>query len=402
MPAAYTFVGDDMKVQKNVLRYLAGLLLLAAVAGVGSLPLFSPDLPQTEQSAVTGAVPVEFGFGGISPGAESAILIDGDSGSVLYAKNPDQQRGMASTTKIMTAYAVLSCLSPETAVEITPEMTGIEGSSIYLKAGETLTVKELLYGLLLESGNDSAVALAIACDGSTEQFAGRMNRLAEELGLTHTRFENPHGLSAEGHYTTARELALLTAEALKLPLFREIVSTYQIRIPYDGIEGGRCLTNHNPLLKSYEGMIGVKTGWTTADGKCFVSSAMRDGMTLIAVTLGDTGISATHRKLLDYGFATYEKRTLRANEPLSLPLVGGEASFVAVQGEALTLTLPKEGEVTARIETAPFVYAGTVKGTPVGRVVFLWNGVEVGYAPLVTAEETPIKRISLWEKWFGK
>ncbi|MBO5735809.1 MAG: D-alanyl-D-alanine carboxypeptidase, partial [Clostridia bacterium] len=336
------------------------------------------------------------------PGAESAILIDGDSGSVLYAKNPDQQRGMASTTKIMTAYAVLSCLSPETAVEITPEMTGIEGSSIYLKAGETLTVKELLYGLLLESGNDSAVALAIACDGSTEQFAGRMNRLAEELGLTHTRFENPHGLSAEGHYTTARELALLTAEALKLPLFREIVSTYQIRIPYDGIEGGRCLTNHNPLLKSYEGMIGVKTGWTTADGKCFVSSAMRDGMTLIAVTLGDTGISATHRKLLDYGFATYEKRTLRANEPLSLPLVGGEASFVAVQGEALTLTLPKEGEVTARIETAPFVYAGTVKGTPVGRVVFLWNGVEVGCAPLVTAEETPIKRISLWEKWFGK
>jgi D-alanyl-D-alanine carboxypeptidase len=229
-----------------------------------------------------------------------------------------------------------------------------------------------------------------------------MNRLAEELGLTHTRFENPHGLSAEGHYTTARELALLTAEALKLPLFREIVSTYQIRIPYDGIEGGRCLTNHNPLLKSYEGMIGVKTGWTTADGKCFVSSAVRDGMTLIAVTLGDTGISATHRKLLDYGFATYEKRTLRANEPLSLPLVGGEASFVAVQGEALTLTLPKEGEVTARIETAPFVYAGTVKGTPVGRVVFLWNGVEVGYAPLVTAEETPIKRISLWEKWFGK
>lgn len=382
-------------------RLFPGLFAVLLLALAGALPLWTPQVPAMEPSSETGAFPADFHTGGVSVGAESAILIDMDSGSVLYAKNPDEKRGMASTTKIMTAYAVLSCLPLDTVVEITPEMTGAEGSSLYLKAGETLTVEELLYGLLLESGNDSAVALAIACDGSVEAFAERMNQTTEELGLESTRFANPHGLSAEGHFTTARDLAMLTAEALKNEDFARIVATYQTRIPYEGIEGGRYLTNHNPLLKSYQGMIGVKTGWTTADGKCFVSAARRDGMTLIAVTLGDTGISATHRKLLDYGFEAFEKRTLRADAPLQLPLVGGEVSFLAVQAEELTLTLPKDGEVTVRIEAAPFVYAGTAKGTPVGRAVFLLDGVEVGCAPILTVEEAPVKKISLWEKWFG-
>ncbi|MBE6579752.1 MAG: D-alanyl-D-alanine carboxypeptidase [Ruminococcaceae bacterium] len=383
------------------IRFLLPCAVLLLAIAAGALPLFVPALPPGEPFPETEAFHVAFEQGGVSVGAESAILIDGDSGSVLYAKNPDERRGMASTTKIMTAYAVLSSLPTEAVVEITPEMTGVEGSSLYLKAGEKLTVEELLYGLLLESGNDSAVALAIACDGSVEAFAERMNETAKELGLENTRFANPHGLSEEGHYTTARELAMLTAEALKNETFARIVATYQTRIPYEGIEGGRYLTNHNPLLKSFEGMIGVKTGWTTADGKCFVSAARREGMTLIGVTLGDTGISATHRRLLEFGFEHFEKRTLQVDVPLQLPLVGGEASFLAAEAEALTLTLPKTGEVTVRIDAAPFVYAGTAKGTPAGRAVFLWNGVEVGSTPLVTAEEAPAKKISLWEKWFG-
>lgn len=390
-----------MTLKKNPLILSALAFLLLASVLISALPMVSPDFPAADAPLETGAFPVEFDAGALAVGAESALLMDGDSGSVLYAKNPDERRGMASTTKIMTAYVVLNRLSPETVVEITPEMTGIEGSSLYLKAGEKLTVKDLLYGLLLESGNDSAVALAIACDGSVEAFAERMNETAEALGLKNTRFANPHGLSAEGHYTTARELALLTAEALKNETFSEIVSTYQTRIPYDGIEGGRYLTNHNPLLKSYPGMMGVKTGWTTADGKCFVGAAKREGMTLIAVTLGDTGISATHRKLLDYGFEHFEKRTLTVETPLQLPVVGGEASFLTAKAEAFTVTLPKGGETSVRIETLPFVYAGIEKGACCGRAVFLWNGVEVGSTPIVTAETVPVKKISLWEKWFG-
>lgn len=387
-----------LKKKLLILGVLASLLLAAAAL---ALPLAHPDFPISPVPLETGAFPVEFHPRELAVGAESAILMDGDSGSVLYAKNPDERRGMASTTKIMTAYVVLNRLPADRVIEITPEMTGVEGSSLYLKAGEKLTVEDLLYGLLLESGNDSAVALAIACDGSVEAFAERMNDTAEALGLKNTRFANPHGLSAEGHYTTARELAMLTAEALKNETFSEIVSTYQTRIPYDGIAGGRYLTNHNPLLKSYEGMIGVKTGWTTADGKCFVSAAKRDGMTLIAVTLGDTGISATHRRLLDYGFEHYERRTLTVETPLTVAVVGGEASFLAAKAEELALTLPKGGETEVRIETLPFVYAGIEKGSYCGRAVFLWNGVEVGSTPIVTAETVPVKKISLWEKWFG-
>lgn len=390
-----------MTLKKKFLILGVLTLLLLAGASALALPLAYPDLPMPNAPLETGSFPVEFDAGTLAVGAECAVLMDGDSGSVLYAKNPDERRGMASTTKIMTAYVVLNRLSPDTVVEITPEMTGIEGSSLYLKAGEKLTVKDLLYGLLLESGNDSAVALAIACDGSVEAFAKRMNDTASELGLKNTRFANPHGLSEEGHYTTAKELAILTAEALRNENFLEIVSTYQTRIPYDGIPGGRYLTNHNPLLKSYEGMIGVKTGWTTADGKCFVSAAKREEMTLVAVTLGDTGISATHRNLLNFGFEHFEKRTLTVENPLQLPVVGGEASFLTAKAEAFTVTLPKGGETGVRIETLPFVYAGTEKGTYCGRAVFLWNGVEVGSTPLVTAETVPVKKISLWEKWFG-
>ena len=184
---------------KSVLFKLYALcIVLLLLAGVAVLPWIIPSFPASEEAAEVGSFPVEFDLGGLSLDAESAILIDMDSGSVLYAKNPDEKRGMASTTKIMTAYAVLSCLPVDKVVEITPEMTGAEGSSLYLKAGEKLTVKELLYGLLLESGNDSAVALAMACDGSVEAFAERMNKTAKELGLKSTRFANPHGLSAEG------------------------------------------------------------------------------------------------------------------------------------------------------------------------------------------------------------
>lgn len=387
--------------QKKHVWLICGLIVVCLV-GLCFMPLFRLETSESIPVFTDGAESIEFSLGNFGVSAGSAVIMDLHSGSVLFAQNADERRGMASTTKIMTALVVLETLSPDTVVEVSPDAVGTEGSSLYLKAGEKLTVLDLLYGLMLESGNDAAVALAIACDGSTDKFAERMNARAESLGLTDTHFANPHGLTAEGHYTTARELALITAEALRNDIFREIVSTHKKQIPYDGVPDARYLTNHNPLLTKYDGMIGVKTGWTTVDGKCFVTAAERDGLTLIAVSLGDTGISATHKAMLDYGFASFESMRLLLDAPLIVPAVGGEASELRIeQKEPLVVCLPKGESAAVSVETAPFVYAGTAVGTTVGRAVFEWNGLVLGSAPIVTAEELPVKRISFWEKLFG-
>ncbi len=391
-------------------RMLPFLLCAVLLCGGMALPLFPPSAPvgaDGELPSAAGTTALDLSAygaeGGYGVNAGSAILLDAASGSVLFAQNADMQRGMASTTKIMTALVVLETLPPETVVEITPEMTGAEGSSLYLQAGEHLTVEQLLYGLLLESGNDAAEALAIACDGSIEAFTERMNAKAKSLGLTHTHFANPHGLSASGHYTTARELALLTREALQNPLFREIVSTYRMKIPYLDQPGARSLTNHNPILTRYDGLIGVKTGWTTADGKCFVTAAERDGLTLIAVTLGDTNLTSTHTSLLDRGFACFEAVPLRVEDGLFLPLVGGKQPFLALSAgdKELSVCLPKGETADAKVETPAFVYAGLQKGDVTGRVVFTWNGQTLGEIPLLADEDAPVRRLSFWEKLFG-
>ena len=390
-------------------------LLLALLAGAMCLPLFPAHLPEpsaAQETIETQGSPLRAidlseaeANNGFSVPASSAILIDAATGSILYAQNADMQRGMASTTKIMTALVILETMTPDTVVEITPEMTGAEGSSLYLQAGEHLTVEQLLYGLMLESGNDAAEALAIACDGSIEAFAERMNARAQSLGLTHTRFANPHGLSASGHYTTARELALITMEAMKNALFRTIVSTSRMQIPYQDQPGARYLTNHNPILTQYDGMIGVKTGWTTADGKCFVTAAERDGLTLIAVTLGDTNISSTHTSLLNHGFDSFEAIPLQIHTPIPVPLVGGKAPFLALeadpQANGLSVCLPKGEKADMRVETSAFVYAGMERGSAVGRVIFSWHGEELASVKLLTAEDAPVRRLSFWEKLFG-
>ncbi len=393
--------------RKRVLPFLLCTVVLCAGMALPLFPASAPVGADGEPADSGGVAALDLSAygaeGGYGVNAGSAILIDAASGSVLFAQNADLQRGMASTTKIMTALVVLETLKPETVVTVTPEMTGAEGSSLYLQVGEHLTVEQLLYGLLLESGNDAAEALAIACDGSVEAFAERMNAKAKSLGLTHTHFANPHGLSAAGHYTTARELALLTREALQDPLFREMVSTYRMKIPYQDQPGARSLTNHNPILTKYDGLIGVKTGWTTADGKCFVTAAERNGLTLIAVTLGDTNISATHTSLLDRGFDRFEAVPLRVGDGLFLPLVGGKQPFLALSdgGVEWTACLPKGETADAKVETPAFVYAGVRQGDAVGRVAFTWNGQTLGTVPLCADEDAPVRRLSFWEKLFG-
>ena len=239
--------------------------------------------------------------------ASSAILCHVSSGSVLYEKNADQRRPIASTTKIMTALTVLRRGGDlDRPFAIPPEACGIEGTSVYLKPGETLSIRDLLYALLLQSANDAATALALLCSGSIPAFADEMNRIAEQLGLRNTHFVNPHGLDHPEHYSTARDLALIAAAAFEDVNFREMVSTRRYSIPApDG--GRRFLTNHNKLLSRYPDCVGVKTGFTKKSGRCLVSAAERDGVLLIFVTLNDPNDWNDHTLLLDYGFSLFFK-----------------------------------------------------------------------------------------------
>lgn len=300
--------------------------------------------------------------------ARSAILISADDGEVFYAKNPDERLGPASTTKLMTALTVRSFFSdPDVSVKIPKEAVGIEGSSIYLCEGETLSVRELLFALLLSSANDAATALAITSAGSVEAFCDKMNALANEWGLKNTHFENPHGLSHEGHYTTARDLAEIARRALDDPLLSEIVATYKKTIPMDGTPDARLLVNHNRLLRTYEGAIGMKTGFTRATGRTLVSAAERDGLRLVAVTLNAPDDWRDHTAMLDFGFSSYERVTLvEAGEFChSLPVVGGVTDSVTLKNsEPITLILPKDraDAVCTVLSDARFAYATVREG----------------------------------------
>lgn len=226
--------------------------------------------------------------------ATAAILMDGDTGEVLYEKNPDRQMLIASTTKLMTALVVLERGGLGDMVTVTRHHMA-EGSSMYLKPGDRVTVEELLYGLLLCSGNDAALALT-ECAGGAAPFVALMNEKAAALGMAHTSFANPNGLDAEGHYSTARDMAALAAAAMDDPTFRRLCSSRRVTI------GQRTMENHNRLLRQVEGCVGLKTGYTKAAGRTLVSCAERNGCRLVVVTLRDGDDWADHAALYEYGF----------------------------------------------------------------------------------------------------
>lgn len=262
--------------------------------------------------------------------ASSAVLMDADSGRILFEQNADDRRPIASTTKLLTALTALGCGHDlNESVTVRQEWTGIEGSSLYLKAGERLTLEELLYGLLLVSGNDAASAVAGFCAGSEEAFVARMNTLAASLGMDDSSFANPSGLDHPDHYSTARDMAVLARACLEQPTLCDMVSTRSVSL------GGRVLVNHNKLLQRYEGCIGMKTGYTDGAGRTLVSAARREGMTLICVTLNAPDDWNDHAKLFDYGFARFQRRCLvREGEVLChLPVKGSLVPLWAVRAD---------------------------------------------------------------------
>ena len=332
-----------------------------------------------------------------SNSAHAAILIHADSSAVLFSQNADEHMLIASTTKIMTALVVLENCDPTEKVEIKQEYTNTEGSSIYLKVGEVYTVRELLYGLLLASGNDAATALACYCAGSIEDFAQMMNEKAASMGLSNTSFRNPHGLDAEGHYSTASDLAAITCEALKNEQFAEIVSTKTYSF------GEHSYINHNKLLWKYDGCMGVKTGYTMAAGRSLVSCAERNGMNLVCVTLSDPDDWNDHMSLYDWAYGAYEYRdVIPMGEIYSIPVISGETDSVGVTvASRARVLVQSDAELTYSLELPEFVYAGVKKNEVAGRIFVYANGEPLTEYPLVYTSDAPLAdgmRLTAWQR----
>lgn len=324
----------------------------------------------------------------VGTSASSAVLMDADSGRVLYQSNAHERRLIASITKLMTALTALeSGHGLDEVVTVEPAWAGVEGSSIYLRPGEQLRLETLLYGLLLRSGNDAAAAVAGFCGESTEAFVADMNERAARLGMWDSHFVNPSGLNDEAHYSSAYDMALLARACLENETLARIVSTRSITLE------GRTFVNHNKLLWQYPGCVGMKTGYTERAGRTLVSAAQRDGMTLICVTLNDPCDWKDHAALFDWGFAGYSACDLvQAGERLGrLPVAGGlvpVCPIVPAEGLKAALAPGERPEAVCRLETRTLT-APVEAGVPVGELVYTLDGGELARIPLVTGAEVP-------------
>lgn len=310
--------------------------------------------------------------------ARSMILMEKSTQTILVDIDCNKTLPMASTTKIMTALVTLENADLDANVVIPNAAVGVEGSSMYLIAGETLSVRDLLYGLMLTSGNDAAVALSIHVAGSEEQFVSMMNEKAKALGLKDTNFANPSGLPDDNHYTTARELAIITAYALDNETFRQIVSSESAKVPYKNNPGGRTLKNHNKLLTMYDSAIGVKTGFTKKAGRCLVSAAEENGVILICVTLNAGDDWNDHMTAFDYGFSKTQRVSVAAAGEISVKLQTPDGKTVtAANKNELSTVVFGEYNISNVIKAERFVYAPKSAGDSVGSVSFFINGQKV-------------------------
>lgn len=324
--------------------------------------------------------------------AECAILMEMSRGRVLYSKNEHAIRYPASTTKMLTALVVIESCDLSQTVTVPAEAQGVEGSSIYLKKGEKLTVLELLYGLMLRSGNDAATALAIHCGGTVSGFAEMMNQKASSLGCTSSHFVNPSGLPSPEHYTTAFDLALIARAAMQNDIFAKIVSTKKITIPWDGVEQDRVLINENKMLYNYDGANGIKTGYTVAAGRCLVSSAERDGMTLIAVVLGCRPMYEECSAMLDHGFENYKLTKILSKNDYSgvINVTNGFTDTLEYEAkEELYYPLSQNDTVKTDKQMYSTEYSAPVNiGDEVGILTIFINGNKIKNIPLVTTRGT--------------
>lgn len=337
-----------------------------------------------------------------SVSAKSAVLINADTLEILYSKAEHEKRGIASTTKILTSLIALEYGEPQKKVTATKEAVTVEGTSIGLKPGDKITLMSLVYGMLLESGNDAANVTAFAISGNITTFAKVMNKYAKKIGMTNSNFANPSGLTHKNHYSTAFDMALLTSVAIKNPIFRKITSTQSAVIDFGTPEISRKLSNHNRLLKEYDGVFGVKTGYTKASGRCLVTACEKNGVTLIAVTLNAYDDWNDHKKLYDYGFSLYnESVDIPELENVKIPVVCSNKKNISVN-YGYTFELSTNKELKSEVYIKNFLYPPVKKGDVVGEIVFkdTENNV-VKVVPLVSVENAnALYKENVKEKFF--
>lgn len=322
--------------------------------------------------------------------AKAAILMEAETGRILYEKNAHTPLPMASTTKVMTALVALEHAALSDTVTAGKNAYGVPGTSIYLTEGEQLTLEEMLYGLMLSSGNDAAVAIAEHVGGTVESFCRMMTETAARIGCENTLFSTPHGLPADHHHTTAYDLALITREAMKNPVFRQIVSTQRASIPWAGHNQNRILNNKNSLLATYEGALGVKTGYTRAAGRCLCFAARQNGMTVVGCVLNAPNWFQDAAEIMDAGFAAYEMRTLLdAGEVVrTLPVEGGEQEQVMIcAGEKLAAPVRKGTYPQLLLDLPSSLNASVKKGQPLGTASLADGGQVLATVPLYAAQD---------------
>lgn len=341
--------------------------------------------------------------GTVSVSAVSAVLYEPVSGTVLFEKDAHTPRPMASTTKLMTALLAAEANDWERVVDVTAAMVAVEGSALGLRGGDRLTLRDAVSGMLLVSGNDAANAVAVTLAGSLPAFAERMNQKAAALGMTDSGFVTPSGLDSDGHAASAYDMALLGAAVLRDPVLAAICARRTDTIHIN--DRTVTVANHNRLLALYPDAVGLKTGFTKKSGRCLVSAAARDGVTLIAVTLNDGDDWNDHIALFDYGFSQVRAVELPCPVLPTLPVTGGVAEKLTlspISPPPLVLPVGQEGSVRMTVKLPPFLFAPISAGDAVGQVIYTLNGEEMLVLPLTAAEEVEARPARRTRGHFGQ
>lgn len=325
--------------------------------------------------------------------AAAAIVMDLETGRILFEKNAYKRMPMASTTKIMTAILAIELGDLEDEVTVSKKASSIGGSVIHLKAGEQIKLRDLLYGLMLQSGNDAAIAIAEHIGGSVENFLDMMNYKAKLLGARNTNFKSPHGLDRDEHYSTAYDLAIMTRYALQNPFFSEIVGTKTITA------GTRSLHNTNEMLDLYPGADGVKTGYTGQAGRCLVTSASRNGCRYISVVLNSptrAQRAQNSKKILDYAFNNYRHYTFHKSGDIigQVSVIRGVSETVDVEvvnDIALPLRVDEFEKIEKKVILPEYIEAPVCAGLTIGEIQLFLDGKLLAQSELKTRTDVYIK-----------
>lgn len=332
--------------------------------------------------------------------AECAVVISQQTGEIVFQKNAYKRHSMASTTKIMTSLIAAQSGRLHDEIVVSDKMIQVEGTSMGLLPGDRVSLYELIFGMLLPSGNDAANVTAYHIGGNVENFAKLMNDEAKIIGMRDTNFVTPSGLDNENHYSTAYDMALLGRYAVKNPVFKFVCSSKSISLSYGNPPYRRTLYNHNRLLESYKYALGIKTGFTKKSGRCLVSYAEKDGTGLIAVTLNAPNDWNDHKLMLDYGFSKIKRHSFKATVPDRIAVVGGNVENLSLCCEPFEYDSMKQENIVQKFYVDRFAYAPIKKGAKFGEVRFYINGEYVGSSDITAASDVALSEQKQEEKGF--